>query len=119
VRGLALPIVVVQGRARICDGEEQVAKLVLLSMLDGESANPFNGDVGLSAPVFSLDSGATRAKISRSITRNFARLQAGGRAKLLSISFDTPKGDEAVVRVRYRDLETDEEREVVRDVRRA
>ena len=119
MRGLAYPVRCVNGRLALCEGAEQVGKLVLLSMMDGDSANPWNTDVGLNAPTFDLDSPATRAVVEQRIRERFARLEADERARLLSVTFENgEEAGEVAIRVAYVDLETDEELEAVRRIAR-
>lgn len=112
-QGLQIPIKAIQGRPVVATGADEVRKIILLAMGDGLSANPFNTDVGVQAPVFALQDGASRAIIDQAVRRHFARLLAGGRAELtdLRIQTDDTKG-ETNVGVTYRDLETDEQRDL-------
>ena len=116
-RGLAIPVRVSGGRAVLSSGAEQVGKLALLSMSDRDNGNPFNGDVGVEAPVFGLDDVATRTLLRRDIEQHFRRLQAADRAKLVELQFEAGNG-ELTAHVRYVDLETDDEHEVTRRVAR-
>ena len=113
-RGLALPVgATPTGRAKVSGGDVQMAKLVALSMADGESTNPFNTDVGLAVRVFDVDSVGSRSLVRRGIERHFARWQADGRARLEAVQVQpATDGGDLHVLVRYTDLETDEPRDV-------
>lgn len=109
--GIAVPMVAVNGRAAVVSGSDQVAKLIELAVSDGSSANPFNTDVGVVAPIFDLQGSGQRAILERAVRDRFAALEAGGRAELLSLQVtESPDTGETLVDVVYRDLETDERR---------
>lgn len=118
MQGLAFPVRARNGRLVLVDGAEQVSKLILLSMMDGDSANPWNDDVGLDAPIFDVDTPGTRALVEQRIRDRFARLEADERARLVGISFETGTEGEVSIRVSYVDLETDAELEAVRRIAR-
>lgn len=111
--GLAVPVRVVQGRAVVLDGPDQLDKLISLAVAEGLSANPYNSDVGVQAPIFDLQDATQRAILDRAVRRHFERLQAGGRAELLQLQINVGDDDsETLVEIVFRDLETDEQRPV-------
>jgi len=109
--GLALPVRGFRGRIVLSSGDVKVKEDVLLAVSDGESANPWNDDVGIVAPVFGLDSPATRALTLKRIRERFKKLETEDRAKLSSVDFKKTTEGELEVRVSYVDLETDDELE--------
>lgn len=112
--GLGVPLRTFRGKAMIATGDKQMGKLIALSMSDGESSNPFL-DAGLNAPIFDLNSPATRALVRRRIEQHFARFEADTRARLDTIEVSS-HGAELSVRVRYVDLETDSVEEATKTI---
>jgi len=118
-KGLAIPVRAVHGRAVLTDGADQMRKIVMLALGDGESDNPFNGsDVGLRGELFHLDGSAMRSLVRRSVEAHFRRFQADDRAQLVAADFFKAQGGEVNLFVRYTDLETDEEQLFDRSTRR-
>jgi hypothetical protein len=119
VTGLAIPVRAAQGRAVLESGERQLAKIISLALLDGDSDHPYGDDAGTDSPVFGLRTPALEALYRHRVEDHFARLEAGRRARLLSLDFPEAAAGELRVAVRYVDLETDREGEVVQTIRRA
>lgn len=118
--GIDVPVLGSRGRIATSTGAKENSKVILLSMASGESANPWNDDVGLDAPVFDQDSPDMEGRMQAAIESHFARLQAARRAKLIRVAFEPGDEDNGVhVRVRYMDMETDREQDLVKEVRRA
>lgn len=118
-RGIAIPVRTRNGRLVMDEGERQTAKLIVLAVGDGDNENPFNFNVGVQYPLFDLADKTAQANVRRSIEAHFARFKAALKARLVSLSFDTGEtSGEHKVTVRYQDLETDEEQEATRTVRR-
>jgi len=119
-KGLAIPVRAVNGRAALTDGADQMRKIIMLALGEGESTNPFNGsDVGMDAKLFRLDLPAMRSLTRRAVDAHFRRFQANDRAQLIAADFLKSEGGELNLFVRYSDLETDEEQLLDRTVRRA
>jgi hypothetical protein len=115
--GLAIPIRTLNGRLTLQSGERQTGKVILLAMGDGDNENPFNDDVGIQYPVFDLNNPSTQAVVQREIEQHFARFEADLKARLVDIQFVAEAEGELTVRIRYQDLETDEEQDVTKTVR--
>jgi hypothetical protein len=123
-KGIALPIITTRGRVRVSDGEEQMSKIVLLALADGDSQNPFASDYGIRAPIFTLGTGSLRAVLDREIKQHFDRWEGGRRAKLVSAQmFGTADGSgradrngDFEIRIVYIDLETNTEHSVVKKI---
>jgi hypothetical protein len=113
-QGLSLPVRAFRGRAALSSGSEKNDQVISLCILDGDNNNPFNDDVGLTAPIFKLDSASVRAQVELRIKTHFDRLYYANRIRLLKIEFtDVNQEGDLRVNVRYIDLETDEELEAV------
>lgn len=120
-KGMAIPIGVNgRGGAKVLKATPYTRQVILSGLTPNTSKNPFqagNGvEVGISESTpFSVNGPGAEAKARGEITRFFARLRVGGIAKLApgneGISFD-PVEHEISARVRFVDLEADEEDEV-------
>jgi hypothetical protein len=107
--GLSAPFAVKQGRLIRTTGEEQLRKIILLSLSDCSSDNPFQDlGIGIQA-IFNVEGPEVRFSIARRIQGVFKLLQAQGRATL---SPNYPKFEvnraqcELVVYIHYINLET-------------
>lgn len=116
--GLSLPVRPFRGRAMVDSGDRQMAKVIVLALSDGDSSNPYN-DAGVDLDVFSLRTEAQGAILRREIRRHFSRWEADLRARLIEVRVEDGDPGELRAVVRYVDLETDEEGEVVKVIRRA
>ena len=82
--GIALPFST-DGRGRLARtaGEGQLSKVILLNLMDLESANPFQDDLGLGAfMIFAVNNEDLHTELRRRINELFRRLQLQDRAKL-------------------------------------
>ena len=121
-KGIAIPVQPIQGRLRISDGEEQMGKIILLALADGDSQNPFAPDYGIDMPVFDVSDGTSRALLRRAVERHFQRWEGGGRAKLNKFfmrgSTDNmgraSRNGDFEIQIEYTDLETDTEHTIVK-----
>ena len=86
-KGIAIPTQIIHGRARLSEKAEQLSKIILLSLADGDSMNPFATDYGMPIPVFNLADQTTRSLIKRAIEKHFERFEAQGRARLEKVIF--------------------------------
>ena len=86
-KGIAIPTQIVHGRIKLVEKEEQLAKIIMLALADGDSTNPFAPDYGINHPVFALADEVTRSLIKRAIENHFARLEAKSRARLERVVF--------------------------------
>jgi hypothetical protein len=107
--GIALPFGTVNGRLALITGEEQLQKIILLSLSDCDSANPFQ-DLGIGMrAIFAIDGPEVRSHLSEEIKKAFTRFEKAGKARL---SPGYPKFDmnsttqELVAHVRYINMET-------------
>lgn len=116
--GISTPLIGIQGRLKLDSGPDQVAKLIGQALGEGTNLNPYNTDAGLQYPLFDLNLPATRALVKRDIEAQFARFEGNLKARLLSVTFQDLNPEELGVLVRYVDLETDDEREIERAVRK-
>lgn len=82
--GLAIPFAADgRGRLALVSGNAQLEKIIILNLSDLESANPFQGDIGIGADmVFAIASTKLRAEVKRRINQLFRRLQLQDRARL-------------------------------------
>lgn len=82
--GLAIPFAADgRGRLALVSGNGQLEKIITLNLSDLDSANPFQGEIGLDAGlVFAIASTRLRADIKRRINSLFRRLQLQDRARL-------------------------------------
>lgn len=89
-------------------GEDQMKKLIFVSVQDGASQNPWNTDVGTKSPVFQGSTPALKAQVRRDMSAHFRRWREQERAELIDLVFDDRGGSaELVANLTYRDLETD------------
>jgi len=82
--GIAIPFAADgRGRLALSSGNAQLEKIITLNLSDLESANPFQGDIGIGADmVFAIASVKLRADVRRKINLLFRRLQLSDRARL-------------------------------------
>lgn len=110
--GLALPLRCVNGRAVRSTGEDQLKKIIMLSIADCDSGNPYQ-DLGIDqALVFSLSDEQTKAYARRRIIDAFKRLEAEGRAELNGTPKFTTREGELEVQIKYLNLETNEAQDI-------
>lgn len=95
-------------------GEEQLRKIIVLSLLDGDSSNPWNTDAGIPNPAFRLTSIAMKAEILARVKARFKRLDAEHRARLIEARFlrEVDSDGTLELTIRYLDLHTDREDEI-------
>lgn len=69
--------------------DEDIEQIIALSVLPGQSSNPFNARDGIGAPdwTFSGSGQATQGAIRQRIAGTFDRLASRGRAELRGVSF--------------------------------
>lgn len=107
--GIAIPVSSDgRGRMALVSGENQLRKLILLNMMDLESANPFQGDIGIGASmIFQNDTPLLQAELRRRISVLFRRLQLQDRAKLSrAVSFTSkPETQDLEAEISYVNLE--------------
>ncbi len=107
--GLAIPFNADgRGRLAMVSGNAQLEKIIILNLSDLDSANPFQGEIGLGADmVFAIASTKLRADIKRRINALFRRLQLQDRARLEGAPTFTPDPilNEMTVDVTYINLE--------------
>lgn len=106
--GISLPIRVANGRLVKDSGETQLKKIISLALADCESGNPFQ-ELGVDpAVIFSLNREEVRAYAKRRVIEVFKRLQAEGRATILSgyPVFKQEAEGELVCEIKYINLET-------------
>ena len=115
-RGIAIPVRASRGRVVLSSGAEQTNKIIILSMLEAGSSNPFHRP-GLDAPIFRPTDEGTTAILRRRIEERFRRLRADHRAELLDVSFriGEQEGD-LLLDLSYRDMEEDRRETVTRKV---
>lgn len=114
--GLAIPFAADgRGRLALVSGNDQLEKIIILNLSDLDSANPFQGDIGIGAEmVFSIASTKLRAEVKRRISMLFRRLQLQDRARLdgaPAFSQDS-KTQELTVEIKYINLEENKPGEV-------
>ena len=118
-QGLAVPVRVgPRGGAALSKGDKENGKGILLAMGEGDNEHPWNGDVGLDAPLFSVQQEGVNALVESRIRQHFERLNRGDRAKLMRVEFASESPGELAVGVKYLDIETDEEKTVLKTVAR-
>lgn len=109
--GIAIPFAADgRGRLALVSGNAQLEKIITLNLSDLESANPYQGDIGLgSEMVFAIASVKLRAEVQRRIKLLFRRLQLQDRARLDGIPvFSTDSNlQEMTVDIKYINLEED------------
>jgi len=108
MKGFAVPVQIEHGRVRIADTAEKMHADVVMALLDGDSDNPFNEDVGIDPPVWRLNDHPTKSIVKRQIATRFRRFEKDQRARLEKV--DVSDGIEAGtmdIAVQYRDLELD------------
>lgn len=105
VYGVLIPFTVQRGRMRVADGSEKLSSDILLAVSEGDSGNPFL-DVGTTSPLWTLNDAPARSLMRHQIAKRFARFEADGRAKLVSIDFP-PTSYKGMIEVliHYLDLE--------------
>lgn len=107
--GLAVPFQTKQGRLVRLTGEDQLRKIILLSLSDCESSNPFQDlGIGIQA-IFNVDGPEVRFSVANRIQAAFKRLNTQGRATLSPgyPKFEVNRSQqELVVYVRYINIET-------------
>jgi hypothetical protein len=104
-----------RGRAALVSGETQLRKLIFLNLMDLESANPFQGDIGIgSGMIFALNNESLQAELRRKINSLFRRLQLEDRARLNRATKFTvlPETQELEADIEYLNLEENKPREV-------
>lgn len=97
-----------RGRVALTSGPKQLKKLILLNLSDLDSANPFQGDIGLSADmVFAIASVKLKTDVLRRVNQLFRRLQLNDRARLSGTpTFDQDDANqEMTLNIVYIDLE--------------
>jgi hypothetical protein len=112
--GLSLPIRARAGRAVLATGEEQLKKIIFLSLCDCSSSNPFQ-DLGVPLTViFSNQDDDTRARVERRVRERFAQLESDERARLADgyPQFTEGEDGELLCDIRYVNLETTSEEEL-------
>lgn len=109
--GLAFPVSADgRGRLALVSGNKQLEKIIWLNLSDLDSANPFQGDIGLGADmVFAVASVRLQADVIRKISMLFRRLMLDDRARLEgSPTFTTDTVlNEMTVDINYVNLEED------------
>ncbi len=107
--GIAWPFQAVNGKVKTVTGEEQLKKLIMIRLMDCDSANPFV-DLGIGSDmVFAIDSEETRNILRLRIAEIFAHFERQGRAKLapgFPIFTSDRNQQELHADVRYINLET-------------
>lgn len=105
--GLSLPIRCVNGRAAIDVGEDQLKKIIMLTIADCDSDNPYQ-ELGLEPNiVFAVNDTQVRSYARQRIIEAFKRLQSEGRAELLDEAPTFTDADgELVCSIKYVNLET-------------
>jgi hypothetical protein len=97
------------------DGSDQLGKVIATSLLPLDSCNPFNEeDVVGDRFVFAIPNERTQADVTTRVRGLFSRLEAQGRAKLVSGFPRYSKGPDGTfdVEIRYRDLKANKEADV-------
>jgi hypothetical protein len=114
--GIAIPFSADgRGRLALVSGNEQLEKIIMLNLSGLESANPFQGDLGLGEDmVFAIASTKLRTEVRRRINALFRRLQLSDRARLEGApAFTTDsQNQELTVDIKYINLEEDKPGEV-------
>lgn len=96
-------------------GNAQLEKIIILNLSDLDSANPYQGDIGLGAEaVFAIASVQLRADVRRRINKLFRRLQLQDRARLDGAPVFNANSNlqEMTVDIKYINLEEDKPGEV-------
>lgn len=91
-------------------GNFQLEKIIWMNLSDLDSANPYQGEIGLGADmVFAIASAKLRADIKRKINALFRRLQLQDRARLKDAPKFTTNSNlqEMTVDIEYINLEED------------
>lgn len=114
--GIAIPFAADgRGRLALTSGNGQLEKIIILNLSDLESANPFQGEIGIGADmVFAVSSVKLRADIKRRIAKLFRRLQLQDRARLdgQPVFTSDSANQELTVDIKYINLEEDKPGEV-------
>lgn len=112
-RGIALPFQTNgRGRLVLCESEEQLRKIIMLNLMNLDSDNPFQSDLGLGAEmIFALQSEQLKAELRRRINATFRRLQLQNRARLAKQPVFTERSEtqELEVNISYINLEENKE----------
>jgi hypothetical protein len=115
--GLKIPMGVNSGGGlATVDGDDNDAKIIKLTLSDGENENAFQQDITLGIDmIFDILDPIVRSKITIRIVRAFEKLQSQKRFKLLknTINWDESSSaqGELTLNFRYLNLESDEEKE--------
>lgn len=127
-KGMRIPVGTnKKGGSRLLSGTPYTEQVVRVGLTPNTSRNPFQAgqgiEVGISEQiVFAVNDAAARARARREIIRFFRRLRQAELAKLQSgsegLQLDAD-GDELVARIKYVDLDADQEREVESNLRDA
>lgn len=115
-KGFGIPIKEsVTGGFMVVDGDENDRKIIKISLSDDENDNAFQQEIALGERmIFDSDDPDTRTWIVQRVKRIFQRFQAQTRFKLLenTLVWDENSEDgKTVLKFRYLNLESDEERE--------
>jgi len=97
------------GRLRLSEGSEQLSKIIIIGLMDGSNANPFNVVGGAQDVIFNVNDQAVRSRITLKIRQLFRRLEMEERARLAPgwPIFHTEEGTgELVATIQYFDMES-------------
>lgn len=128
-KGMALPVRVnKRGGAVLKEGTPYTEQVISAGLTPNISKNPFQAgggvEIGISERfIFANNTPGTQAGARRQIVRFFTRIRAQGIARLApgrdGLSFRRETGEEMVADVNYIDLEADQEKHLVTNLKDA
>jgi len=115
--GISIPIRARRGRVVLSSGAEQTNKIIVLSVLEASSTNPFLRP-GIDAPLFQPTASGSTALLRGRIEERFRRLKADRRADLVDLQFRMGEIEgEMSMDLTYTDLHEDRTEHVQRRIR--
>jgi len=107
--GIAIPFQANgRGRLLLVSGEDQLRKIILLNLMNLESDNPFQQDIGLGGEmIFAVQSNELKGELRRRVNAFFRRLQLQNRARLAKppVFEERPESQELEMIISYINLE--------------
>ena len=114
--GLSLPIAVTKaGKAVVSKGKAQLEKIIRTVILPSTDRNAFQ-NIGITeSEIFGLDVASVYRSMERKVKDKFEELRFQLRAELASdgVTFDKTAEGETDIHIKYIDLETDKEDEII------